>query len=539
MLYYQFRNYDEFKEIFAVEKRNNGAKVRKNKILLSHLKNADLLRYCRKRNDFTLLNIKDMAQLQQVATDAVCSSGKQDDSLPHRVELIGRTYWSTQYRTDEARGICEDGDHGSIRYVNMERSRVFEMKSAKFLRAVMLETIVGKILSSSVVNWLCGDVFAKQWYTFTLGCTSGMELHVDNNFEAIYESFWCKGYFNSCMTDMDRHSFYLDSVKAKAAYLKDEEGKIVARAILFTEVTDQDNRRWRLLERQYTTGEDEMLKYMLVNKLIQEGYIDGYKIVGASCHEANAFVGIDGSSLFDRKFEIDCDLAMDDTLSYQDSFKWYDYEERKAYNYKHSADDYLLDTTDRNLNGDDDESEEAWDEYNQRYCTETQVCYMEGREIEVDVDDLEDFRYISSCGEYHHHDDTVFCDWCESYCLTGDSVYSEITEEYYCCEQCREDAENCHKENYWHYSEYDKDWFEDADELTEIQIWNQQDKAYKSQTIHLNTIETLLEDGLIACFDEEYYDSLDSRTGLPFNISDNNINIYEEEHEYAAVEEAI
>ena len=53
MLYYQFRNYDEFKEIFAVEKRNNGAKVRKNKILLSHLKNADLLRYCRKRNDFT------------------------------------------------------------------------------------------------------------------------------------------------------------------------------------------------------------------------------------------------------------------------------------------------------------------------------------------------------------------------------------------------------------------------------------------------------------------------------------------------------
>lgn len=480
-----------------------------------------------------------MAQLQQVAIDAVCSSGKQDDSLPHRVELIGRTYWSTQYRTDEARGICEDGDHGSIRYVNMERSRVFKMKSAKFLRAVMLETIVGKILSSSVVNWLCGDVFAKQWYTFTLGCTSGMELHVDNNFEAIYESFWCKGYFNSCMTDMDRHSFYLDSVKAKAAYLKDEEGKIVARAILFTEVTDQDNRRWRLLERQYTTGEDEMLKYMLVNKLIQEGYIDGYKIVGASCHEANAFVGIDGSSLFDRKFEIDCDLAMDDTLSYQDSFKWYDYEERKAYNYKHSADDYLLDTTDRNLNGDDDESEEAWDEYNQRYCTETQVCYMEGREIEVDVDDLEDFRYISSCGEYHHHDDTVFCDWCESYCLTGDSVYSEITEEYYCCEQCREDAENCHKEKYWHYSEYDKDWFEDADELTEIQIWNQQEKAYKSQTIHLNTIETLLEDGLIVCFDEEYYDSLDSRTGLPFNFSDNNINIYEEEHEYAAVEEAI
>lgn len=54
MLYYQFRNYEEFKEIFSVEKRNNGAEVRKNKILLSHLKNADLLKYCHLRNDFFL-----------------------------------------------------------------------------------------------------------------------------------------------------------------------------------------------------------------------------------------------------------------------------------------------------------------------------------------------------------------------------------------------------------------------------------------------------------------------------------------------------
>ena len=85
MLYYRFRNYEEFKEIFAVEKRSNGAEVRKNKILLSHLKNAALLKYCRERNDFTLLDIKDMAQLQQSVTDAVCSSGKRDDSLPHKV----------------------------------------------------------------------------------------------------------------------------------------------------------------------------------------------------------------------------------------------------------------------------------------------------------------------------------------------------------------------------------------------------------------------------------------------------------------------
>ena len=109
-----------------------------------------------------------------------------------------------------------------------------------------------------------------------------------------------------------------------------------------------------MLERQYSSNEDNTLKRLLIDKLIQGKYIDGYKTGGASCSDADAFVDIDGNSLRDRKFEIKCRLSEEDTLSYQDSFKWYDYEERKAYNYKHSADDYLLDTTDRNLNGGDD-----------------------------------------------------------------------------------------------------------------------------------------------------------------------------------------
>lgn len=62
------------------------------------------------------------------------------------------------------------------------------------------------------------------------------------------------------------------------------------------------------------------MKRLLIDKLIQGDYIDGYKIVGASCHEANAFVDIHGNSLSDKKFEIDCDLELEDTLSYQDSF---------------------------------------------------------------------------------------------------------------------------------------------------------------------------------------------------------------------------
>ena len=44
MLYYSFKNFDEFKSIFRIEKRD-GITVRKNKILLAHLKNPELFRY--------------------------------------------------------------------------------------------------------------------------------------------------------------------------------------------------------------------------------------------------------------------------------------------------------------------------------------------------------------------------------------------------------------------------------------------------------------------------------------------------------------
>lgn len=63
---------------------------------------------------------------------------------------------------------------------------------------------------------------------------------------------------------------------------------------------------------------------------------------------------------------------MKDTLSYQDSFKWYCYNRDKAYNYPHAEYTYELDTTDLNLYGDSDEDDEdeeqEWDEYHRCYC---------------------------------------------------------------------------------------------------------------------------------------------------------------------------
>lgn len=46
-------------------RRDNGTVVRKNRILLGHLKNPALLRYCREHDDYALLHIYDMADLQK------------------------------------------------------------------------------------------------------------------------------------------------------------------------------------------------------------------------------------------------------------------------------------------------------------------------------------------------------------------------------------------------------------------------------------------------------------------------------------------
>lgn len=539
MLYYNFYGYEGFKACFGLEKRDNGTVVRKNRILLGHLKKPALLKYCREHNDYALLRICDMADLQKKTVEAILSSGKNDEKLPHKVELIGETYYSSKYETDEFRGLCEDLDKHSIRYINVERNRVFKMRAGKFMRELILETEIGKLLSPCVVNWIAGDVFTQHWCTYTHGYTSGIELHVNDEFEKIYDSDYCKGDFNSCMVDRNRTSFYRDSVKSKAAYITDKTGLIVARSILFTEVTDQDGRKWRLLERQYSSEGDDALKRLLVDKLIQEDYIDGYKVIGASCHDAISFVDVCGNSLSDRKFEIDCDLDMEDTLSYQDSFKWYGYNQNKAYNYENSSFSYTLDTTDLNLYGDtdedEDEDESLWDEYHQYDCDDTTLCYLHGNEINVDSENLDDFVWIESKEEYHHKDDCVCCDNCGENLLEDDAEYSEVTEEHYCCKECMEKAEDEFKRKNWYYLEYDGEWYEDYTDITRINIWNESEGIYEEKSISIDTLDGLIENEDVWEFGEDVFDKVNPSTNLPYGYKLKK----EMNHEYATVEETV
>ena len=490
MLLFNINDYDDFQYLFGLETHGNGVKSRKNKILLQHLKNPALIKYCREHDDFSLLHIRNMANLKQLVLDAIQESGKQDSTLQNKVILIGKTYWSGQYRTDHMEGLCEDFDKKAVRYVNIKTEHVYKMKAGKFFTAIIKETEIGQILSEQVINWL-SEEFTQDWQTYTFGQTPNVELHVDDNFELIYSERACRDFNGcSCMVGRDRHSFYEDAVDAKAAYLLDCDGYVLARAILFTDVKDEDGNKWRLLERQYSKESNEVLKRLLVDLCIKGGYIDGYKQIGAGCSESRAFVANDGTSLADKKFSIQCELGTYDTLSYQDSFKFYDYDRDIAYNYPDSSYDYCLDTTDLNLEGDDDD-DQAYDEYHDYNCDETRICYYHGQEISVDVDNLEDFIYIERLNEYHHEEDCTQCDACGEWLVKEDATYNSDAEAYFCNDQC--EAKYI-KANFY-YSEYDDDYFHNEDDITSIQTWDEETQSYKRISISCLSRDYLIREG--------------------------------------------
>lgn len=492
MLLYKIKSYEDFKYLFGLECHGNGVKSRKNKILLQHLKNPALIKYCREHNDFSLLHIRNMADLKRQVLDAIQESGKQDSTLRNKVILIGKTYWSNQYRTDHMEGLCEDFDKKAVRYVNTKTERVYKMKAGKFFTSIIKETEIGQILSEQVVNWL-SEEFTQDWQTYTYGKTPEVELHVDDDFKLIYDEHACRDFNGcSCMVGRDRHSFYEEAVDAKAAYLLDIDGYVLARAIIFTDVKDEDGNKWRLLERQYSKESNEVLKRLLVDMLIKGGHIDGYKQIGAGCSESRAFVANDGTSLAEKKFSIRCNLDTYDTLSYQDSFKFYDYARNIAYNYTDAHFDYCLDTTDLNLEGDDDDDNDLeYDEYHDYSTESVTLCYYHGQEINVDSDNLEDFIWIESEGEYHHKDDVTQCDSCEAWIVKEDATYNSDAEAYFCNDQC--EAKYV-KENYF-YAEFDDDYFHNEDDITTIQVWNEETQSYKEISISCLSRDYLIREG--------------------------------------------
>ena len=518
MLYYKFKNYEEFKDMFGIIKHGNGVCSRKNKILLAYIRNKRLLHEAIETNNYTLLHISSMAELKKTITRTIIISGHSDMSLRYVMELDGEFFYSRNFETDDLKGLCEDGDTRSIRYINHENGgKTFKMKAGKLYRSLILDTEFGKTLPEQVVTYLCEE-FSADWQTYTTGRLPKNRLCVDKNFEKIYSSSCCAGDFHSCMVDRKLHDFYTESVDASAAYLTNEKEKVIARCVIYNRVTDQDGKIWRLAERQYATDESNTLKRALIDALIKGGHIDGYKKVGAGCGDARAFVDLEENSLSDRKFRIECDLDYDDTLSYQDSFKWYNQSEETADNYGNG--DIALDITDGSLNG-----EEEYDDFHEYHCHETTTVYYHGHEYYCDVENLDEFIWIENLEEYHHESDVTECPECSGHFLEEDNFYSNITEEYYCCEECRKKAEQTYKKENWHYSDYDEEYYEHTESITIYQVWNNILCEYERKTISVESSQRLLEAGELHKLNDMLYDGIDEETGLPYTYEMNEINV--------------
>ncbi len=515
MLYYP----QNFLDLFKIVNRNEKS-TRNNKILLALFKSGT---WILKTN---LCKITDMAELETVVLLEIQESGRKDSQLYYINELNGMTFYSAQYRTDSFKGVCEDGSIDFIRYWNLKSNQVFKMKAGKFLRALILETELGKKLPEQVVIYLC-EQFTTKWKAYTSSLSTKKTLYVNSDFKKIYTQKYLKGDFGSCMTNKNHHSFYSDAVNANAAYLvEDNTGLIIARAVIFNEVTDEsepDGKKWRLCERQYSTEGSEIYKQMLVDALYNEGYIDAHKTVGASCHEANLFVTKDGKSLSDKKFSIECNLETDETVSYMDSFKFYNYRKGKAYNYADVSHDYLLDITESTIENylndedDDDDEDDYYDEYHNCYVNDVTVVFFHGSQLTCDSDDLDDFCWVERYNQYHHIDDVVTAkDTNNRYELEKDCVYSDMLDAYFYNEKNLKESEDKYVKEHWFYSEIDNDYFEFVLDVTKINIWNSDKSCYEDKTISCDTLDSGIDSGKYFEIDGLYFDNLNPSTNLPY-----------------------
>lgn len=586
MLFYNFKNYEEFKEIFGLVEHGNGVVSRKNKILLALYKSKFALRvhrrymayasdldmcqrshdrYCRirykgnaiKRNnerwheiyrrydniisdnyDYSVrnsrfLSFKTLAELKGYLYDALTS---YDMAKSTCCELILKDccFYSPKFKTDKMRGICEDSTVNAVRYINTENGKVFKMKAGKMFNHIMENNKLFDNMPEQIKRWL-SEEWVGEWNEYANSVINPEDsiLHVDDDFQAIYSSDrYANGDFHSCMVDDGQWYFYRDAVKAKAAYTTDKDGRILARCILFTEVREKGSDKiWRLAERQYSVDSNLGLQRQLVRKLIDGGYIDGYKSVGASCHDANDYVDNDGKDLSEKKFSIVCNLHRGDVLSYQDSFKWYDEENNVAYNYGNT--DSNLDVTNGTYEVDDDDDEhagEVYSEYHDCYISEDDACWVSSRDdyfyseevVYANVwndsrfyeeDCLEnDCVYIAN--EYYyagHNADSPEdynigkCPMCDDYFILSDGYHSDYTDEDYCCDACLEQAEtHAHEDNGEVFVEYDEEWY-DSDDVIRAREWTWWNNKYQETTIYIETFNNLVENGEATIHDGDHY----------------------------------
>ena len=341
MLYFQIKDYNEFREIFGTCKSARGSI--QNRILLSFWKTRF------KRN--CIIDIENAGIASKIRTmselfDTVMENLNQH--IPDVYQNLGQvsfrikdqmyTFYCTKYTSVDPKATRVTNstciDPKCITVWDTHTKKKYNVKISKiFLDACQ----TNKVVIGEPTTIYCAEELQRRWEAYMNSVLGSLELVVDKDFHKIYNSECHAGPITSCMNNKNNYHFYEKSVNASAASLIDnnQEGKIVARCIIFhdVEICNREG-KYNFAERQYAVNDQgDMYKHILIQKLIEAHLIDFYKVIGASCGDVTALIDANGRPLKDTKVKIAMNLKYNDYLSYQDTFKNYYPDQHYAYNY--------------------------------------------------------------------------------------------------------------------------------------------------------------------------------------------------------------
>ena len=454
---YCFHDYEDFKEIFGYRKTGDGKMVRKNKILLSLYKdgNDKPLRERMERlygsKESTLIKklfqLSSIQQLDEWFKRILCSGISTDVDCKRYNCIMNGKYIFYSFPDEwycDNDGICNDPQtRDKVRFISYDGGRRREMccTPARLLKKIMENYKILSLLPLQIKRHF-EELFAEDWKAY-LKSFDDIRLVVNNSdFNKIYDSEYLSGescyngIFNSCMVDKDFYEFYDSLPDCKCAYLLRNE-KIIARCIIFKAYDYDWGDSYRLAERQYSSDNDDSLKRLLVDKLIEGGYIDGYKKIGAGCSDISAFILNDGTSISDKILYIKtgnyCDMDCAEDIPYMDSFCYYNYNTNRAFNSSCVEYSHVFRNTDGTVDVCGDYSN-----YHGRYLRDDD----DYRFVEYLGDYILEGDLVTDCnGDRILYEDACICPHCGEYYRKGYGYYSSLTDEEYCCSNCRYEAE--------------------------------------------------------------------------------------------------